>query len=226
MSTAERPYDYGPSDANEIAYRAVSRSAVASLVLCILGLLSFWFVPLLVLPMAAVLLALVARSQLKKYPDELTGKPLATIGFVTAAATMALATTAHIYTYYTEVPDGYERVSFSQLKSPYFDADLPPDSAISLDGKQIFLKGYILPSSVASGSATRFVLVPDIATCCFGSQPKATHMVEVQLQGESTARFRLKQVKLAGTFHVSNQAGAVNGVETGYYRLEADVYRP
>ncbi len=225
-STAEITYDYGPSNPDDNVYRAVSRSAVASIVLCILGLLSFWFVPLLVLPVSAVLLALVAGSQLRKYPDELTGKPLATVGFVTGAGTMILAAATHIYTYYTEVPEGYERVSFSQLKSPYFDADLPPESAVTLNGKQIFLKGYILPSSVASGSATRFVLVPDIATCCFGSQPKSTHMVEVQLQGDATARFRLKQVKLAGTFHVTDQAGALNGVETGFYRLDADVYRP
>jgi hypothetical protein len=212
-------------DDEQIAYRAVSRAAVASCILSLLGLLAFWFVPLMALPLAAILLAMAGRSAIHRYPDELTGKTLATVGLLAGISTLVAATATHLYIYNTEVPDGYERVSFSSLKSPYYGADIPPESAIELDGKQVFLKGYILPTSVASGSSTRFVLVPDIATCCFGSQPKGTHMVEVRLK-EGAARFRLKQVKLAGTFHVTNQSHQLNSIETGFYQLDADIFRP
>ncbi len=163
-------------------YRAVSRSAVvAAMVVGGLGLLSFWFVPLLILPAVAILLAMASLGQFRRYPDELTGKPIALLSLFIGAVTLIGATSLHLYTYYTEVPDGYERISFSQLKSPFIELDYPPETAMALNGKQVFMKGYILPTSVTSASASRFVIVPDIATCCFGGQPKLTHMVEVQL---------------------------------------------
>lgn len=208
-------------------YRAVSRSAVSSMVLSILGLLAFWFVPLLVLPSAAILLGLLSFAQFRRYPDELTGVPLAKVGVGLAAMTLVGATTLHIYTYFTEVPEGYSRVSFSQLKSPDPEVDVPPSTALELDGKPVFLKGYILPASVASGLTKRFVLVPDLATCCFGSmQPKLTHMVEVSLSGEQTARFRFRPVRLAGTLRVQEHLKPLDDLGGVYYQLHADIYRP
>jgi hypothetical protein len=211
---------------NDQEYRAVSRSAVASLLLGVLGLLGFSFYPMLLFPILAGVVGAVSLGQFRKYPRELTGKPLAQLGLGLGLATLAIAPAVHIYTYLTEVPEGYARVSFSQLKSPYIDADVPPPTALELDGKPIFLKGYILPSSIASSSVNRFVLVPDIATCCFGGQPKMTHMVEVTLDSETTARFRLRQVKLAGTFHVDEQADPQANMQGGFYQLKADIYRP
>jgi Protein of unknown function (DUF3299) len=207
-------------------YRAVSRSAVAAMVVCGLGLLSIWLVPLLVLPAVAILLSLVSLGQFRRYPDELTGKPIALLSLLVSVVTLVGATSLHVYTYYTEVPDGYERISFSQLKSPFIELDYPPESAMALNGKQVFIKGYILPTSVTSGSASRFVIVPDIATCCFGGQPKLTHMVEVQLTGEAVAKFRLKQVRLAGTLRVDNRIEPHATLQGTYYQLKADIYRP
>jgi hypothetical protein len=196
------------------------------MVLCVLGLLAFWFVPLLVLPVVAIVLGLVSLTQFRRYPDEITGKPIAHLALVVGLTTLVGATALHIYTYCTEVPDGYERISFSQLKSPYIEADYPPESAMALNGKQVFLKGYILPTSVTSGTANRFVIVPDIATCCFGGQPKLTHMVEVQLTGDAVAKFRLKQVRLAGTLRVDSQIEPHATLQGTYYQLKADIYRP
>lgn len=207
-------------------YRAVSRSAVAAMVVCGLGLLSFWLVPLLILPAVAILLGFVSLGQFRRYPDELTGKPIALVSLLIGVVTFVGATSLHIYTYYTEVPDGYERISFSQLKSPFIELDYPPETAMALNGKQVFMKGYILPTSVTSGSASRFVIVPDIATCCFGGQPKLTHMVEVQLTGEAIAKFRLKQVRLAGTLRVDSRIEPHATLQGTYYQLKADIYRP
>jgi hypothetical protein len=207
-------------------YRAVSRSAVAAMVLSVLGLLAFWFVPLLVLPTVSILLGVVSLAQFRRYPDEITGKPIAQLAMFVSIATLVGATALHIYIYCTEVPEGYERISFSQLKSPYIELDYPPESAMALNGKQVFLKGYILPTSVTSGSANRFVIVPDIATCCFGGQPKLTHMVEVQLTGDAIAKFRLKQVRLAGTLRVDSHIEPHATLQGTFYQLKADVYRP
>ncbi len=206
-------------------YKAVSRAAVASCVLGVMGSLSFWLVPLLLLPMLGLVFALVGFRNLRRYSGELTGLPIAIAGLLMCVATLVVAPALHVYTYVTEVPEGYERVFFSQLKSPYIDADIPPDSAMELNGKQVFLKGYIHPTSIASSSARRFVLVPDLGTCCFGGQPKLTHMIEVTLNGDAFARYGMRQVKLAGTLLVDNQLKPLNDLQGVFYQLKADVYR-
>lgn len=224
MSQADLSFSHHEEDE---VYRAVSRAAVSSMVLGILGLLAFWFVPLLVFPVAASSLALLSFSQFRRYPEELTGRPLAKLGLALGVMTVVGATALHVYTYLTEVPEGYSRVSFSQLMSPDPEVDVPPPSALELDGKSVFLKGYILPSTQASGLTKRFVLVPDLATCCFGSmQPKLTHMVEVSLSGEQTARFRFRPVRLAGTLKVQEQIKPLDDLGGVYYQLAADIYRP
>ncbi len=213
------------SAADEGIYQAVSRAAVASCVLGVMGLLGFWLVPILVLPFLGVIFASVAFRNLARLKDELTGRPIAIAGLILNSLTLAIAPALHIYTYVTEVPAGYERINFSQLKSPYIDADLPPESAMELDGKHVFLKGYIHPTSIASNSARRFVLVPDLGTCCFGGQPKLTHMVEVTLNGDTFARYGMRQVKLAGTLSVDGQLKPVSDLQGVFYQLKADVYR-
>lgn len=213
------------SAADEGIYQAVSRAAVASVVVGVLGLLGFWLIPILVLPLVGVIFGMVALRNLRQFKGELTGQPIAFLGLALCGPTLVIAPALHAYVYATEVPEGYERINFSQLKSPYVDADIPPESAMELNGKHVFLKGYIHPSSIASNSARRFVLVPDLGTCCFGGQPKLTHMVEVSLNGETFARYGRRQVKLAGTLIVDSQLKPVSDLQGVFYQLKADVYR-
>jgi len=224
MSSSVQNIAFDPASDIDV-YKAVSRTAVSSCVLGVMGLLSFWFVPLLVMPMLGLVFALAGLRNLRRYSGELTGLPIAIAGLLVCGTTLAIAPALHLYTYVTEVPEGYERVFFSQLKSPYVDADIPPESAMELNGKQVFLKGYIHPTSIASSSARQFVLVPDLGTCCFGGQPKLTHMVEVTLNGDAFARYGMRQVKLAGTLMVDNQLKPVNDLQGVFYQLKADVYR-
>ncbi|MDZ4850620.1 MAG: DUF3299 domain-containing protein [Pirellulaceae bacterium] len=213
------------STADEGVYQAVSRAAIASCVLGVMGILSFWLVPILLLPVLGFVFAIIGFRNLRRYKGELTGRPAAILGLAICGITLAIAPALHAYVYVTEVPEGYERINFSQLKSPYIDADIPPESAMELNGKSVFLKGYIHPTSIASSSARRFVLVPDLGTCCFGGQPKLTHMVEVTLSGDKFASYGMRQVKLAGTLLVDNQLKPVSDLQGVYYQLKADVYR-
>ncbi len=89
--------------------------------------------------------------------------------------------------------------------------DAPTKEALSLDGKKIFLKGYVHPTSVTSTSAKNFVLVPDWATCCFGGQPPLTHMVEVNLKGDMSVRASQRKIKLAGTLKVDKNLKPISG---------------
>ncbi len=207
---------------DEFSYKAISRSGVLSVVFGIFGLLAWMFPLLVILPLLALVFALVSFYNFKKYPTELTGKIWARIGLVLGGALLILAPARHTYIYYTEVPEGYERVSFSALKSPPGAPDVPTLPAVALNGKKIFLKGYIHPTSLASMNAKSFVLVPDWATCCFGEQPPLTHMVEVRLLNEKYASRSFRQHSLAGTFEVTPHLKQVDGLTGVYYILEAD----
>lgn len=203
-------------------YRSLSRSAVFGMVLGVLGLLSLIFAGLILLPVAGLFFAISAWYGILKYPTELSGKPLALAALALNLGLAIVAPIRHAYIYATEVPDGFERISFSMLKSPMGAPDAPTLDALNLDGKKIFLKGYIHPTSISSTNAKNFVLVPDWGTCCFGGQPPLTHMVQVNLGGDMSVKMSQRKLKLAGTFKVDKELKPISGLEGVYYQLQAD----
>lgn len=213
------------SDELEYGYRSVSRAAVLSLVFGLLGLLS-WYSPLLLFLCAVgAIFALVAFRNLRKYPTELSGRAVAWAGGVLSLLALIGSPIKHTVEYYTELPDGYERISFAALKSPLGAPDYPPQTAVELDGKKVFVKGYIHPTSLSSNASKTFILVPDWATCCFGEQPPLTHMIEVRLTGEEFASKSLRRHSLAGTLSVRPFLKPVEGLNGVFYELEADHFQ-
>lgn len=206
-------------------YQSVSRAAIASLVLGVLGLSAFSIWPLVALPLLGVVLAIIALRGFQKYPEELLGKPLAVAGLILCGLTTIGAPAYHRYVYMTEVPDGYARVEFESLKSKLGQPDVPPADALALDGKQVFIKGYIHPTSMDTMLAKRFVLVPDLGTCCFGGQPPLTHMIEVSLTGDQHAQKSYRRQRLAGTLHVNPYMKPVDGLTGVFYQLQADILK-
>lgn len=206
-------------------YRSVSRAAVASLVLGILGLTAFPMLFMILLPMTGVVFALLAFSAFRKFPDELLGKPLAVAGLALSASLCLLAPAYHSYVYMTEVPEGYERVDFGALKSGLGQPDVPPQAAIAMDGQKVFIKGYIHPTSMDTVLAKRFVLVPDLGTCCFGGQPPLTHMIEVVLSGDQRARKSYRKQRLAGILRVNPDLKPIEGLTGVFYQLQADILK-
>lgn len=215
-------YQSPVSSADNLVYQSVSRAAVGSVVLSVLGLLSFLLVGLVLLPAVGLLLGISALIAIRKYPEELLGKPLAQTGIVLSLLTLVAAPAYHAYVYATEVPPGYERVAFASLTSPKNAPDMPPAHALELDGKKIFVKGYIHPTSMDAPLAKKFVLVPDLGTCCFGGQPPLTHMIEVTLSGNDYAKKSMRSQKLSGTLRVNRQLKPIEGLQGVYYTLQAD----
>ena len=215
---------------NEVeVYQALSRAAVLSLVFGCLSVFAFLSQTLVVLPLLGIVFGLVGFASLRKYPDELLGKPQATWGLTLSLMFLVAAPAYHIYVYATEVPEGYERVKFSSLQSVQDEIEgmpvQPPPEAMALDGKQIFIKGYIHPNSMDATMAKRFVLVPDLGTCCFGGVPDLTDMIEVSLSGEDYAQKTLRQQKLAGelTVRPTLKRISLEKDNTGvFYQLKAD----
>lgn len=209
---------------SEFPYRALSRGAIASVLVAPFALLGFVpaFKVMLVMSVIGLAAAILGLRVTQMHPKEYSGRMLAKFGMGLNLLLLAAGIGMHAYIYATEVPDGYERVHFYALQQPTKSSvDMPTEEAVELNGKNIFLKGYIHPAS-GNGRLTRFVLVPDLGTCCFGGQPRSTDMVEVTLTKGNTIRHSMMQVKLAGEFLVSN------GVQKGgfdkpvFYRLRAN----
>lgn len=207
---------------NDAPYRTVSRAAVFSVVLAVASassLLSPWMI---VVPLCGIVCGVVALGNIKKFPLELSGTGLAKIGLAASAVLGVVSPSYHTYIYLTEVPDGYERVSFSTLSTKSYEPDFPSQNALQLDGKPIFIKGYIHPTSVSSSKAKKFILIPDLGTCCFGGQPRLTDMIEVTLTGNQTVKPSYRKIKLAGVLKVDTEIKPVKELQGVFYQLQAD----
>jgi hypothetical protein len=78
---------------------------------------------------------------------------------------------------------------------------------------------------MSSYEAKKFVIVPDLGTCCFGGQPPLTHMIEVTLTGDQYAHKDFRKKRLAGTFSVNPYLKPVDGLQGVYYQLRADILK-
>lgn len=208
-------------DQRLIHYRALCSSAIVSLVLGFLSLLAIISPKMLVIPFVGTIVGAMAWHKIQNKALELTGKLLAITGMSLSAVLLLGCSTLHIYVFLTEVPDGYQRISFFDLQ-PEPGAVAPvPESAVALNGKQIFIKGYVYPGDQRRG-LKQFVFVPDMGTCCFGGQPKLTDMIEVTLKDPNRVDFSYRKRRLGGILRVDPQLKPISGLQGVYYQLEAD----
>ena len=167
-------------------------------------------------------MGVIGYRSIARYPQELVGKPLAVLGAVGCAVMLIVGVTKHSYDYATEVPEGYQRISFADLQPDEEHPELPvPPSALELDGKRVFVKGYFYPDG-QEYNIERFVLVPDMGTCCFGGQPKLTDMIEVSLVDPLRGEYTRRKRGLAGVLKVDPRLKPVSGLNGVYYQLTAD----
>ena len=101
-------------------YRSLSFSAVVTLVFGVISLpAAFWahMNPfMLVFPFIGTLLGLFSFFKLRKRTDEFTGLGLSKTGLMMSLVFLFGGTGFAAYVYATEVPDGYQRISFTDLQ--------------------------------------------------------------------------------------------------------------
>jgi hypothetical protein len=112
------------------------------------------------------------------------------------------------YVYATEVPDGYTRISFNEMKPDEIQerggVAVPPEIA-ALNGKKVFIKGYIRPGSATSRTnIDRFLLVRDNNQCCFGDLSKVKYFDQMVVQITSGDRVNddLRVLRMGGILEV------------------------
>ena len=147
------------------------------------------------------------------------------VGIVAALLFGSTGMARQYYEYATEVPEGYARISYAELQPPEGErTDMVPSDAMALDGKKVFIKGYVYPGQKMQG-ITQFLLVRDQGTCCFGGNPKITDRIQVALGDPHGFAFSNGVFKVAGTFHVTPPSRAVDAGGAVFYHLDEAMLR-
>jgi hypothetical protein len=131
------------------------------------------------------------------------------------------------YVYATEVPLGYVRTSFDELRPDEVEQRgdlLVPRDLQKLAGQKVFIKGFMRPgSSPVRTNVRQFLLVRDNNQCCFGdiSSLKYFDQVLVSTVGSLSTDYSTGIYRVGGTLHLHPE-NIVRGVGYPVYTLEAD----
>jgi len=220
----------------QVDYRSLHTPAMVSVVLGAASLISLLMAStsidatlvMCTIPLGGLIVGLRALVTIRRHPDVWTGLRFAWIGTLLSAFFLIVSPLSAMYDYATEVPDGYERLTFAQMKPDDKQAAkgvfIPPE-VLALNGKRVFIKGYMRPSSQAFG-LNNFLLVRDNNQCCFGelSEVKYYDQVQVLMQGERRADYSRGVFRMGGTLQV-DPAGFHPQSGKPVFKLLADYIR-
>jgi hypothetical protein len=235
MSTATLNYDSVAAREDSLRYQALHTGAILGLALGILsaftGLAASSSLEGCLLtapiPVLGMFMSLRSWAKIRREPERYTGGPLAATGFVLSLVFLLGGLGYSSYVYATEVPEGYTRISFAAMKPDELQERsghvVPPEIA-ALDGKRVFIKGYIRPDSVKlSRGIDRFLLVRDSNQCCFGdlSTVKYFDQVLVNMAGSQRVDYSDGVFRMGGILKVEPQ-NALRGPLAPVFTLTAD----
>ncbi|MCE9546269.1 MAG: DUF3299 domain-containing protein [Planctomycetia bacterium] len=223
MSIEVHPYESpSPAEGYE-AYRALSSAAVASVLLALLGGLTLLTPWLGIIPLLGVLSGMLALRQIRLRASELAGRGLAWAGIGLSLVCLAAGWSYATYDYLTKVPPGYTEISYAQLQPEEgVRGQVVPPLAKELEGKRVFIEGYVFPGSSKTRGIKQFLLVRDRGTCCFGGNPKITDRVQVTLKDPLSLTFNTGVNRVGCIFHISPANNAIDAGGDVYYHLDAD----
>ncbi len=102
-------------------------------------------------------------------------------------------------------------ITFDDIKlqldkdEPYQEGKMT-DEVRKLHNQKVKLRGYILPTSVFQQKGIKqFVLVRDNKECCFGPGAALYDCVIINMEGDATADFTTRVVKVTGKFEVDTE---------------------
>lgn len=218
--TAGRHGDPSIGTADDV-YRPLPAAAVAGCLLgvvSIVALLEFW--PTKALPAVGLVAGLVGLRQITQSPDEYSGRKVALLGVGLSAFFLLAGSAVSVLVPIWEVPADHVKISYEDLKPPADRPNAVSPAAAELDGRKVFLKGFMFPTTHAGG-IRKFLLCRDNGDCCFGGQPPSSDMVWVELNAPLETEFTTRLRHVGGTFHVAGSRMADVRQEI-LYRLDAD----
>ncbi len=218
--------EYPALQTDQVAYRPMSPMAAVSLAFGLMSVISMSLaedlgpLSLAVLPITGILLGIRGLQAVKHY--DMSGGRLAKFGLVLSIGSLVGGESLRAYILANEAPEGSIRVAYEDLQSNEPGQQIPK-FAQDLDGKKVFIRGYVYPGKENYG-IKKFVLCRDNGDCCFGGQPKLNDMIEVTLKEPLTLDYDTKLRKVAGVFRVKPETSG-GAVGTILYHMEADYLR-
>lgn len=205
-------------DDDALEYRSIYTGAILAMLLGLLsasilfnasGSLQYTLL-LAPIPIVGFFISLSALKTIREAPEVFTGKKLAMAGLLMSVSFLLIGIGSSTFIYLTEVPDGYIRTSFLDMKPD--EADIlsrnlvPEDIEELLKLKQkVFIKGFIRPDSITyTENINNFLLVRDNNQCCFGdpSAVKFFDQVRVQLEPGMTTDYHAGLFRIGGTLSI------------------------
>jgi hypothetical protein len=122
-----------------------------------------------------------------------------------------------------DAADKIKGISFDDIKLDLkkdqpFKQELLTAAVKKLDGKNVRIRGYILPSFQQTG-IKQFVLVRDNMECCFGPGAALHDCIVVEMSGGATTDYTVRPVTVEGKFSVK-QLTDPDGKTLAIYRLD------
>ncbi len=225
--TMDAPPELPETEDPEAVYRALSTSAVLSVVFGALSWLSALHWGWGILPLLGVASALWAWRRISRTPEELSGLALAKAGLGLSLGLWAAGALCYYVVVMRDVPYGYTPITFEQLQpDPDKPGQLIAPLAVELQetDAKVFLRGYMYPGRQTTG-LKKFVLVPTIGHCSFCmTRLKSTEMIHVELTGDLATRYKSTLVSVGGKLIVDPSAAA--SLYGGFpYQIQADYIR-
>jgi len=244
MATSEAVLDsnnFDDATGDEFQYRPLSSAALASVVFGVVSALTFLAgnnslqacLMLCPIPIIGLICGLVALKKIRELPDQLSGYLAAVAGTVMSTLGLVGGLSYASYVHATEVPPGYERLSFHSLRPDAIEIranETVPRDVVVMDTQPIFIKGYMRPAahysregSPVSRNVSRFLLVRDSNECCFGdiSTVKYYDKMGVRLKQGLLTDYSTGMFRVAGKLKIVTADPRLGRFEPTY-ELEAD----
>ena len=245
MTTSEATLDSATDateEGDEFQYRSLSTAAIASVLFGVVSSLTFLAgnnslqacLMLCPIPIIGLICGFIALKNIREMPDHLSGFNAAVAGIVMSGLGLVGGLSYASYVYATEVPLGYERLSFQVLRPDQVarkgNKEAVPREVQALDSQTVFIKGYIRPGTHVSKGGTpvrnnvsRFLLVRDSNECCFGdiSTVKYYDKMLVQLTNGLNTDYSSGMFRVGGKLRIVPADPRAGRPEPAYL-LEAD----
>ena len=204
-----------------VPYRALCPTAVVSVIVGALSILTMFSWYLAVIPLLGIGLGWQALKRIRQAPGELIGLGVARFGIVLSVALWMVGYGWLIFARTSEVPYGYQRISYETLQpNPQIPTERIPQSALDMQDKRIYVKGFMQSRRRQTG-IKEFILIPVAGECPYCiPDPKSTEMIRVVFQGDLEAIYTTHQVGVGGRFQVdpADPSGIPYAVEADYLR--------
>lgn len=201
--------------------------APISAILGVCSLIAFLGLFGIAMSVVGVIIGTLACLKIWRSQGAYTGMKPAISGLALSLFSAVGGTALMVYNYHHEVPEGFERVSFSQQisKTAFLIENGVQDvhpNVKALVGKPIFLKGFMYPTGQVTG-LTEFLLLKDSGQCCFGGQPKLEDMIGVRMKDGKTVDHYTGRVSVAGTFKINPAYTGASSLEP-LFQLDVEYF--